>query len=108
MRRVRETNDWLLPEELAASGGAPLLVLFDQTEGCGDIAAFEFAAERHEGPGRFLKVNVDENPSVLKLYRVRKLPTVVLYLDGVEAGRRTGPLSDQDVTDLLAKKQRKP
>lgn len=107
MSRVRETNDWLLPEELAASGGAPLLVLFDLTEGLRETAAYALAAERHEGPARFLKLNVDENPSVLKHYRVRKLPTLVLYLGGVEAGRRSGLLGDQDVSDLLAKSARK-
>lgn len=104
--KVRETNDWLLPEELAAAGPGPLLLLFDLTEGLRDVAAFEFAAERHEGV-RFLKINVDENPSVLKRHRVRKLPSVVLFIEGREAGRRSGPLGDQDISDLLAKKQRR-
>jgi hypothetical protein len=104
--KVRETNDWLLPEELAAADPAPLLLLFDQTEGLRDVAAFEFAAERHEGV-RFLKINVDENPSVLKRYHVRRLPTIVLYVGGREAGRRGGALGDQDISDLLAKKQRR-
>ena len=104
--KVRETNDWLLPEELAAPGPGPLLLLLDLTEGLRDVAAFEFAAERHEGV-RFLKINVDENPSVLKRYRVRKLPSVVLFIEGREAGRRAGPLGDQDISDLLARKQRR-
>ena len=102
--KVRETNDWLLPEELAGEG--PLLLLFDQTEGLRDIAAFDFAAERHDDL-RFLKINVDENPSVLKRYHVRKLPTVVLYAGGREGGRRSGVFGDQDISDLIAKKQRR-
>lgn len=105
MNRVRETNDWLLPEELALPGA--VLVLFDLTEGLRDTAAYRFAAERHEGPARFFRVNVDENPSVLKAYKVRKLPTVVLFIEGVEAARRSGPLGDQDILDLLAKPPRK-
>ena len=108
MSKVRETNDWLLPEELAAKD-VPILVLFDETEGFRENAmdlSFLAVAALYEGPARFFKVNVDENPSVIERFRIKKLPTVALYVDEKELGRRTGIIGDQAIIDLLSRKQK--
>ena len=112
MSKVRETNDWLLPEELAMGPAeTPILVLFDETEGFKDNAmdlSFLAVATLYEGPARFFRVNVDENPSVLERYKIRKLPTVALFVDEKEIGRRTGIIGDQAIIDLLGRKQKRP
>ena len=105
MRKVHETNDWLLTEEIAAT--EPILVLFDASEGwkqTGTDTAFTAAAAQHEGPARFFRIDVDENPSVAQVYRLKKLPSVILFLEGKELSRRAGELQARDILDLLARK----
>ena len=47
------------------------------------------------------KVNVDYEPSLLKQYNVKSIPTLILTdLDGNELGRKVGGLSKQQVTDF--------
>jgi thioredoxin-like negative regulator of GroEL len=110
MSKVRETNDWLLPEELAMGPPeTPILVLFDESEGFKDNAmdlAFLSVALQHAGPARFFRLNIDENPSVVERYKLKRLPTVALYVDGKELGRRSGIHGDQAIHDLLARKQK--
>lgn len=108
MTKVRDINDWLLPEELALPG-TPVLVLFASTEGWRKDAtdlAFLSAASQHGGPVRFFRINVDENPSVLKDHRVRTLPTMVLYVEGQETARRTGPMGDRAIGEMIARKEK--
>src|SRR5688572_1955464 len=109
MSKVRETNDWLLPEVLAAEMDTPILVLFDETEGFKENAldhSFLAVAARHEGTARSFRIDVDENPSVIELYKLKRLPTVALYVDGKELGRRSGIHGDQAIHDLLSRKQK--
>ena len=87
----------------------PILVLFDETEGFRENAmalSFLAVAALHEGPARFFKVNVDENPSVIERYKIKKLPTVALFVGEKELGRRTGIIGDQAIIDLLSRKQK--
>jgi thioredoxin 1 len=107
--KVRETNDFLLPEEIAAAG--PVLVLFDVTEGFKENAmaqAFLSVAQQHDGAARFFRVNIDENPSVAEAYKLKRVPTVAVFADGKELGRRSGIQGDQAILDLLARKTKKP
>ena len=39
-------------------------------------------------------------------YKLKKLPTVALYVDEKEIGRRTGIIGDQAIIDLLSRKQK--
>ena len=109
MTKVRDINDWLLPEELALPGAA-VLVLFVSTEGWRQDAtdsAFLAAASQHGGPVRFFRINTDENPSVLKEHRVKTLPTLVLFVEGQEAARRSGPIGDRAIGELIARKEKR-
>lgn len=47
-------------------------------------------AEEYVGVVRVAKVNADENQEVAERLTVRGLPTLVLFVDGVEKGRITG------------------
>lgn len=97
---MRETNDWLLVEWVA--GPDPVLVLFDESRPMD--AGFLSAALQHEGPVRFYRVNVDENPSVMETYHLKKHPTVLLFVGGKEVGRRTGLLDGRSILELLTRK----
>ena len=59
MTKVRETNDWLLTEEIAAPD-VPVLVLFEGLDGRRSEAgtAFFAAAAQHAGPARFFRAGV--------------------------------------------------
>jgi len=53
-----------------------------------DRAAAEFA-----GRVAFGKVNVDRDPSLARLWKVRSVPTLLFFRDGKVVGRVTGPCS---------------
>jgi thioredoxin-like negative regulator of GroEL len=108
--KVRETNDWLLTEEIAVPD-VPVLVLFDAIEGpkrSETDVAFLAAAARHSGPARFFRVNVDENPSVEETYQLRKLPTLLLFIEGKEIARKSGAVGDKAILEMLTRKQKGP
>ena len=107
MSKVRETNDWLLTEEIAAPD-VPVLVMFEAIDGQRSDArvAFFSAAAQHGGPARFFRVSVDENPSVVETYQLRKLPSFVLFIEGKEISRKTGTPGDKAILEMLARKQR--
>jgi thioredoxin 1 len=39
---------------------------------------------------RFMKVDVDDNPDLAKDYKIRSVPTVILFRDGEETARIVG------------------
>jgi thioredoxin 1 len=43
------------------------------------------------------KVNVDHNQPLAKKYKVRNIPTLVIFIDGVEAGRIVGVKSKKAI-----------
>jgi thioredoxin-like negative regulator of GroEL len=105
--KVRETNDWLLTEEIAVPD-VPVLVMFEGVDGPRSDARLSFfsAAAQHAGPARFFHVNVDENPSVVDAYQLKKLPCVVLFMESKEIARKTGAPADKAILEMLARKQR--
>ncbi|HID33198.1 MAG TPA: thioredoxin [Anaerolineae bacterium] len=52
---------------------------------------FEELKETYDGRGDVLKVNADESQSLIKQLGVLGIPTTILYRNGEEIGRRTGP-----------------
>ena len=103
MTRVLEVNDWFLPEELAIEGRT-VLVLFHRSERVPALAVFAQAAAQHGGSARFLRVNVDENPSLKEGYALRGLPAILLFVNGKESARLSGAIGDVAITELLARK----
>jgi len=110
MARVRETNDWLLPEELS-SGAGPILVLFfdsGRPESRPTARAFAEVAREHSGAFRFLSCDLEENPSVRRDRALDALPAIVLFAEGVEVLRREGAQGRKSISKMLVGKQRKP
>jgi thioredoxin-like negative regulator of GroEL len=100
---VLEVNDWFLPEELAMEGRT-VLVLFHRSERVPALDVFAHAAAQHGGSARFLRVNVDENPSLKEAYGLRGLPAILLFMNGKEIARLSGAIGDVAITELLARK----
>ena len=58
------------------------------------------------GAVRLAKVEVDENMRLAGRYRLRGFPTVILFLNGEEAGRFSGARSEQQVRSFIAEHAR--
>lgn len=50
-----------------------------------------------------LKIDVDKNPKMASIYRVRGVPTFVLFQKGKLVWRQSGMLSKRDLTEILKK-----
>ncbi len=59
-------------------------------------------AEEYEGKVKIGKLNVDDNQQVAMKYGVMSIPTVILFKDGKEVGRKIGFAGKQMYEDLLA------
>ncbi len=59
-------------------------------------------AEEYEGKVKIGKLNVDDNQQVAMKYGVMSIPTVILFKDGKEVGRKIGFAGKQMYEDLLS------
>jgi thioredoxin 1 len=50
-----------------------------------------------------VKVDTDDSPQLAVKYGVSALPTLILFKDGVEAGRRVGLCKKEDIQKLIGK-----
>lgn len=49
----------------------------------------------------FAKVETDHAQRISAQYQIRSIPTVILFLNGVESSRRTGAMSSQQITQWV-------
>lgn len=61
----------------------------------------QLAAE-YKGRGKVGMLHTDQNPRMREGHRIEGCPTFVLFVDGVEVGRRKGSQSKQQLEQMLS------
>ncbi|KPK60948.1 MAG: thioredoxin [Gemmatimonas sp. SG8_38_2] len=59
-------------------------------------------AHSHTGRVLVAKLDTDANPQTSQQYEIRGIPTLIVFKDGREAGRRTGAVPREELEPLLA------
>lgn len=57
----------------------------------------EAVAQKMDGEADFIKINIDENPSLAQKYGVMSIPTLIIFKGGEEATRMVGARGRQDI-----------
>ena len=61
----------------------------------------EEVAEETEGRAIVGKVNVDDEMTLARKYRIASIPTLIVFENGEEARRSVGVIEKEDILDLL-------
>jgi thioredoxin 1 len=54
-----------------------------------------------DGEAAFIKINVDDNPSLAQRFGVMSIPTLVIFKDGEEATRMVGARGRADIESAV-------
>jgi len=57
----------------------------------------EAVAEKMDGEADFIKINIDDHPSLARKYGVLSIPTMIIFKNGEEAARLVGARGRQDI-----------
>ncbi len=58
-------------------------------------------AEEFDGKAKFVKVNVDENPSISSHYNIKGIPTLLLFKDGVIKDQIVGNTAKDNISRMI-------
>jgi thioredoxin 1 len=102
-RYINDVSEAALEDELIQSR-EPILVDF-WAPWCGPCRAMaptlEAVAEKFAGAAKVYKMNVDDNPSAPPRFKVKGIPTLILFKDGREASRLVGLSSKEQIEALV-------
>jgi thioredoxin 1 len=104
MSKATVVTDATFEDEVLQSD-KPVLVDF-WAEWCGPCKmvspVLEEIAAEHEGALTIAKLNVDENPDVAMRYGVMSIPTLALFIGGVEKKRLIGAMPKRNIVNELS------
>jgi len=104
MTRAKAVTDATFDAEVLQSS-TPVLVDF-WAEWCGPCKmispVLEEIAEEHKGKVVLAKLNVDENPEIAMRYGVMSIPTLALFIGGVEKKRLIGAMPKRNILTELS------
>jgi thioredoxin 1 len=102
---VAEVTEEKLKEDIANSD-VPVLVDF-WAPWCGSCRQIEPVingiAEQYEDQIKIIKVNVDENPGVNTQYKLRSIPTLMIFKGGKSVDKVVGIVSKTELEKILEK-----
>ena len=58
-------------------------------------------AEKVQGKAKIIKIDVDKNPQTATAYKVRGVPTLILFKNGKQLWRQSGVVSGNDLINLI-------
>ncbi|HKV40784.1 MAG TPA: thioredoxin domain-containing protein [Blastocatellia bacterium] len=102
-RNIDDATDQSFERDVLGPDG-PVLVDFwgEQCAPCTRLEPiFVSMAERYEGRARFARVNVSEGSLTAQRYRIKGLPTLILFKDGSEVERLVGTSSSDAITAMI-------
>ncbi len=92
-------------DELVLKSGTPVLVDF-WAEWCGPChmvaPVLEEIANEKQGKLTIAKLDVDANPEISRRYGILSIPSMVLFVDGVEKRRVVGARGKQQILSELS------
>ncbi|HEV8164072.1 MAG TPA: thioredoxin [Actinomycetota bacterium] len=104
MSKAAAVTDATFDREVLQSS-TPVLVDF-WAEWCGPCKmispVLEEIAEDHKGKVTIAKLNVDENPEIAMRYGVMSIPTLALFIGGVEKKRIIGAMPKRNILTELS------
>jgi thioredoxin 1 len=104
MTKAAAVTDATFDREVLQSS-TPVLVDF-WAEWCGPCKmispVLEEIAEEHQGKVTIAKLNVDENPEIAMRYGVMSIPTLALFIGGVEKKRLIGAMPKRNIVTELS------
>jgi thioredoxin-like negative regulator of GroEL len=103
MEGLREINDWRLDDELAAEKPALAIVLSSRFLPAHDewVRLLAVLADHFSESTPFRLIDADENPSLTRKLKIRRLPCLVLFASGTEFTRWEGGFDAAQVTEQI-------
>lgn len=100
---IKATSDDAFESDVINSN-VPVLVDF-WAEWCGPCKALvpilEEVSQKYEGKLKFVKLDVDSNPSTPPKFGIRGIPTLIIFKDGQIKGTQVGLINKTELAQFI-------